>query len=90
VGQKNFTIACWKSLEKKFSKKKINFNTGIDLQNIEPKPKSEFVDLPYDKIDDDEITKFLDKLILAVNQPNESEFHFIYLNQQSTISNRSS
>jgi hypothetical protein len=55
------------------------FNLEIKIGKHDPlsKKMSEGVDLPNDKIDDEEINDFLDRLVLAVNQPNETELDVI-------------
>jgi hypothetical protein len=72
-GAKELHTCLLEKFGKEIFEKKLTFNTRIDLQKLGSKVKSEIIDLPNDKINDEEITEFLDSLILAVNQPNETE-----------------
>jgi ankyrin repeat protein len=76
-GAQELRLCLLQKFRNELSKKKLNIKTRYDFQNAGSKLKPEMIDLPNDKIDDEEIDDFLDKLVLAVNQPNEMELDAI-------------
>jgi Ankyrin repeats (3 copies)/NACHT domain len=56
---------------------KIKIKKCNDLFNAGSQAESKTIAITNDQIDDEEINDFLDKLVLAVNQPNETELNAI-------------
>jgi hypothetical protein len=76
-GLKELQLCLLSEIAKSGYKNKLNIKPCIDIRIPESMTNANLVDLPNDKIDDEEINDFLDKLVLAVNQPDETELNAI-------------